>query len=140
MYKLLPLLFMFLLMFGCTQAPLQQAPRQLFTTVVPISNFHQIAGTWGGLVSSRRRPDVRNPVQVVIDRFGHYEFTVTRPNDLFSGTGNFTIRNGRAVTRAIDGYATFTLFEEGDKRMLTVLARMVKPTVDRYNANLFPVK
>ncbi len=139
MIKRLPLLFMFLLVFGCVQErPVQLA--QSPTTVIPITNFHQVEGTWEGMISRKDLPGVSHPVQVAIDRFGHYEFKVTRPNDLFSGTGNFTIRNGRLIAKAEDGYATFTLFKEGDKSMLVVLARMIRPTIGRFNANLFLVK
>ncbi len=114
-----------------------QRPAPRPSTIVPISDFGRVAGTWKGLL--KRIP--KNPgddwVEVTITKDGKYKFASFRTIGVFSGTGTFTLKDGKLLDESKEGRAAFTLYEGGGRRMLSVEARAKKV---RYYADLFPVK
>jgi hypothetical protein len=88
-------------------------------TAVPITDFKMVAGKWGGLVSgiSAQHDDW---VDVTITPDGKYDFGVYRTVGTFSGTGTFTLSDGKLESRGDRGGATYTLYQSGAKRVLQV--------------------
>ena len=50
------------------------------------------------------------------------------------------MKDGKLVSESAKGRTTFTLYEEGGKRMLVVAARDTSGKVLQWNADLFPAK
>jgi hypothetical protein len=88
-------------------------------TAVPITDFKQVAGKWGGLVTgiSAQHDDW---VDVTIMPDGKYNFGIYRTVGVFGGTGTFTLSDGKLQSRGDRGSATYTLYESGAKRVLQV--------------------
>lgn len=114
-----------------------QRPAPRPTTIVFISDFGRVAGTWKGLLKRIPKSPSDDWVEVTITKDGKYKFATFRTIGAFSGTGTFTLKGGKLMDDSKEGRATFTLYEGGGSRMLSVEARQKKI---RYYADLFPAK
>ena len=68
-----------------------------------ITDFKSISGKWEGLMI--RTPTAKNDdwVNVSIQDNGDYEFASYRTIGVFSGKGNFAVKDGKAVTQSERG-------------------------------------
>jgi hypothetical protein len=101
---------------GCAATPSTPA---VALAPVAISDFKTVAGKWAGPVtglSSRR--DEGDWADLTIGDDGAYTFGVARTIGLFSGTGRFTLADGKLVMQGDRGRATFGLFEGAGRRQL----------------------
>ncbi len=117
-----------------------QLPRDRPTQTVAISDFKSVAGKWGGRLRRVPKQSGDNFVELTITEEGRWKFAAARTIGVFSGGGNLTIKDGKLVSESANGGATFTLYEEGGKRMLVFAARDTSGKVLRWNADLFPAK
>lgn len=117
-----------------------QLPNARPTKAVAISNFKSVAGNWSGRLRNVPKQSGDNFVELTITEEGRFLFAVPRTIGVFSGGGNLTIKDGKLVSELANGRTTFTLYEEGGKRMLVVAARETSGKVLRWNADLFPAK
>ena len=117
-----------------------QLPKDRPTKAVAISDFKSVAGNWSGLLRRVPKQSGDNFVELTITREGRWKFAAARTIGVFSGGGNLTIKDGNLVSESAKGKTTFTLYEEGGKRMLVVAARETGGKKLRWNADLFPAK
>ena len=110
------------------------------TKAVAISNFKSVAGKWGGRLRRVPKQSGDNFVELTITEEGRWKFAAARTIGVFSGGGNLTIKDGKLESESANGRSTFTLYEEGGKRMLVVVARDTRGKVLQWNADLFPAK
>ncbi|NIO12233.1 MAG: hypothetical protein GTO40_31135 [Deltaproteobacteria bacterium] len=115
-----------------------QMPKDRPTREVAISTFDAVAGNWSGRLRRTPKQSGDNFVEVVISADGRWKFATARTVGVFSGGGNLSIQNGKLVAEDAGGRATFTLYEEGGKRMLVVSSRERGGKVRGWDANLFP--
>ncbi len=126
-----------LLLTGCGE---MQLPKDRPTKAVAVSNFKSVAGNWSGRLRRVPKQSGDNFVELTITEEGRWKFAAARTIGVFSGGGDLTIQNGKLVAEDAKGRTTFTLYEEGGKRMLVVAARETSGKVLRWNADLFPAK
>ena len=117
-----------------------QLPKDRPTKAVAISDFKSVAGNWSGRLRRVPKQSGDNFVELTITWEGRWKFAAARTIGVFSGGGNLTIKDGKLVSESANGRSTFTLYEEGGKRMLVVAARDTTGKVLRWNADLFPAK
>jgi len=117
-----------------------QLPKDRPTKAVAISDFKTVAGNWSGRLRRVPKQSGDNFVELTITEEGRWKFAAARTIGVFSGGGNLTIKDGKLLSESANGTATFTLYEEGGKRMLVVAARETSGKVLRWNADLFPAK
>ncbi len=117
-----------------------QVPKDRPTKAVAISDFKSVAGNWSGLLRRVPKQSGDNFVELTISEEGRWKFAAARTIGVFSGGGNLTIKDGKMESESAKGRATFTLYEEGGKRMLVVAARDTGGKVLQWNADLFPAK
>ncbi len=117
-----------------------QFPKDRPTKAVGISNFKSVAGNWSGRLRRIPKQSGDNFVEITITEEGRWKFAAARTIGVFSGGGNLTIQDGKLVAQDAKGRATFTLYEEGGKRMLVVASREAGGKVLGWNADLFPAK
>ena len=89
------------------------------STAVPITDFKMVAGKWGGLVTGIS-PQHDDWVDVTIAPDGKYDFGIYRTVGAFSGTGTFTLSDGKLQARGERGTTSYTLYQSGAKRTLQV--------------------
>lgn len=126
-----------LLLAACGKMPL---PQDRPTKAVAISDFRSVAGNWSGRLRRVPTQSGENFVEVTITEQGRWKFASARTVGVFSGGGNLTIQDGKLVAEDATGEATFTLYEEGGKRMLAVASRERGGKIIGWNADLFPAK
>ena len=117
-----------------------QLPKDRPTKAVGISNFKSVAGNWSGRLRRVPKQSGDNFVELTITEEGRWKFAAARTIGVFSGGGNLKIKDGKLVSESANGRTTFTLYEEGGKRMLAVAARETSGKALRWNADLFPAK
>ncbi len=117
-----------------------QYPKDRPTKAVGISNFKSVAGNWSGRLRRVPKQSGDNFVELTITEEGRWKFAAARTIGVFSGGGNLKIKDGKLVSESANGRTTFTLYEEGGKRMLAVAARETSGKALRWNADLFPAK
>ena len=117
-----------------------QLPKARPTKAVAISNFKLVAGNWSGRLRNVPKQSGDNFVELTITEEGRWKFAAARTIGVFSGGGNLTIKDGKLESESANGRSTFTLYEEGGKRMLVVVARDTRGKVLQWNADLFPAK
>ena len=80
-----------------------------------IADIKSIAGKWEGLMI--RTPKATNDdwVNVSIQDNGDYEFVSFRTVGVFSGKGNLTVKDGKAVAQGEKGNVTIQLFTDKTK-------------------------
>ena len=89
------------------------------STAVPITDFKMVAGKWGGLVTGIS-PQHDDWVDVTITPDGKNDFGIFRTIGAFSGTGTFTLSDGKLQARGERGSTTYTLYQSGAQRTLQV--------------------
>ncbi len=117
-----------------------QVPKDRPSKAVAISNFKSVAGNWSGRLRRVPKQSGDNFVELTITEEGRWKFAAARTIGVFSGGGDLTIKDGKLLSESANGRTTFTLYEEGGKRMLVVAARETSGKVLRWNADLFPTK
>ena len=80
-----------------------------------IADIKSLAGKWEGLMI--RTPKATNDdwVNVSIQDNGDYEFVSYRTVGVFSGKGNLTVKDGKAVAQGEKGNLTIQLFTDKTK-------------------------
>jgi len=117
-----------------------QVPKDRPTKAVAISDFKSVAGNWSGRLRRVPKQSGDNFVELTITQEGRWKFAAARTIGVFSGGGNLAMQDGKLVSESAKGRTTFTLYEEGGKRMLVVAARETSGKALRWNADLFPAK
>jgi len=105
---------------------------------VSLSSFQGAAGKWAGIMRTTPRSREDDWVTVTIHGDGAYHFEAVRPIGIMQGQGTFTLTDGKLRAETERGWAELTLYEEGDRRMLKVIAA-TKDGV-QYSAELAPKK
>ena len=101
-----------------------------------IDGFGQVSGQWEGLMIRAPRSKQDDWIKLRIHEDGAYEFATYRTIGVFSGKGQFTLKDGTLFVETERGTATITLFVTEAGRML----RAAGQTKDglKYSGELFP--
>ena len=131
---LTPLLCL-LMSYGCHTAERSEAPQRV---QVPIADVSEVAGKWDGLMR-RIPPDRRDDwVTVLIAPDGRYEFSSLRTIGVFTGHGQFALKDGKLLSTSERGSVEAVLYEAGSQRMLKANGRAADGT--EYTAEVKPAK
>ncbi|MGQ0810276.1 MAG: hypothetical protein ACT4OO_03510 [Nitrospiraceae bacterium] len=120
---------------GCTGPAPTAAPQR---TAVPISDFRTIAGKWEGLMIREPRSRREDWVRVTIQEDGRFDFTSYRTIGVFSGSGQFSLNEGKVTAHEERGTLTCTLYESHGRRLLEVTG--VAKDGLQYSAELTPAR
>jgi hypothetical protein len=104
-------------------------------TPSPIGDVKSVTGAWEGILTSVGTR--RDWVSLLIGEDGTYEFASYRPIGVLSGKGQFTVEEGKLMTRTEGGNITCSLYTANDRRMLKAEATNKKGVT--YAAELLPV-
>ena len=131
----LPALVCLVVSHGC-QAPERSEPTQWVQ--VPIADVADVAGKWDGLMR-RIPPDRRDDwVTVAIAPDGRYEFNSLRTIGIFTGHGEFALKDGKLSSKSERGTVEAALYQAGGLRMLKAKGRAADGT--EYTAEVKPAK
>lgn len=121
--------------YGCQTAEQPPSPQWL---QVPIVDVSEVAGKWDGVM--RRIPPERRDdwVTVAIAADGRYEFSSLRTIGIFTGHGEFSLRDGTLQSKSERGTVEAALYQAGGQRMLKAKGRAADGT--EYTAEVKPAK
>jgi hypothetical protein len=124
-----------LITYGC-QTREQSQPLQWVQ--VPIADVSEVAGKWDGLM--RRIPTERRDdwVTVAIAADGRYEFSSLRTIGIFTGHGEFELKDGKLLSKSERGTVEAVLYQAGGQRMLKAKGRAADGT--EYTADVKPAR
>lgn len=96
------------------------APSPAPATAVPITDYKMVAGKWAGIVKGLPGPrgDEGDWVEMTIGDNGAYDFGVARTIGMFSGKGNFSLKDGKLAMEGERGHASFVLLQREGNRLL----------------------
>jgi hypothetical protein len=80
-----------------------------------ITDIKSIAGKWEGIMIRTPKSRTDDWVNVNIQDNGDYEFASYRTIGVFSGRGNFAVKDGKAVAQSEKGSVTMQLFTDKTK-------------------------
>lgn len=121
--------------YGCETT---ERSEQMQWVQVPIADVADVAGKWDGLMR-RTPPDRRDDwVTVAIAPDGRYEFSSLRTIGIFTGHGEFAVKEGRLVSKSERGTVEAVLYQSGQQRMLKAKGRAADGT--EYTAEVKPAK
>ena len=80
-----------------------------------ITDIKSIAGKWEGIMIRTPKSRTDDWVNVNIQDNGDYEFASYRTIGVFSGKGNFAVKDGKAVAQSERGSVTMQLFTDNTK-------------------------
>jgi hypothetical protein len=124
-----------LITYGCQTG---EQPQPLQWVQVPIADVSEVAGKWDGLM--RRIPTERRDdwVTVAIATDGRYEFSSLRTIGIFTGHGEFELKDGKLLSKSERGTVEAVLYQAGGQRMLKAKGRAADGT--EYTADVKPAK
>jgi hypothetical protein len=108
------------------------------STAVGIVDFKAVAGVWEGLLQGLPGTASREDwLMMEVGADGSYSFATFRQIGVFHGSGMLRLSDGRLLLEGPKGgRATFTLYEDGSRRLLH--ADAISPTGERLTADLTP--
>src|SRR6476659_3616831 len=121
--------------YGCETAERSKPPQWVQS---PIADVSDVAGKWDGLMR-RIPPDRRDDwVTVAIAPDGRYEFSSLRTIGIFTGHGEFALKEGKLLSKSERGTVEAALYQAGGQRMLKAKGRAADGT--DYTAEVKPAK
>ena len=133
---MIPLALVCLVMSHGCQTTQPSEPAQWVET--PIVDVADVAGKWDGLMR-RMPPDRRDDwVTVAIAPDGRYEFSSLRTIGIFTGHGEFELKDGKLVSKSERGTVEAGLYRATGQRMLKARGRAADGT--EYTAEVKPAK
>ena len=135
-WLLMPLALVGLVMsHGCQTTEPSAQPQWAQT---PIGDVADVAGKWDGLMR-RIPPDRRDDwVTVTIAPDGRYEFSSLRTIGIFTGHGEFSVNDGKLLSKSERGTVEAVLYQAAGQRMLKAKGRAADGT--EYTAEVKPAK
>lgn len=131
----LPAILCLGMIYGCQTADRAEPPQWV---QVPIADVSDVAGKWDGLMR-RIPPDRRDDwVTVAIAPDGRYEFSSLRTIGIFTGHGEFELKDGKLLSKSERGTVEAALFQAANQRMLKAKGRAADGT--EYTAEVKPAK
>jgi hypothetical protein len=132
---LLPALACLVVSYGCQS---MESSQPLQWVQVPIADVADVSGKWDGLMR-RIPPDRRDDwVTVAIAPDGRYEFSSLRTIGIFTGHGEFELKDGKLLSKSERGTVEAALYQAGSQRMLKAKGRAADGT--EYTAEVKPAK
>lgn len=120
---------------GCQSTAPSAQPQWVQTPIVDVAD---VAGKWDGLMR-RIPPDRRDDwVTVAIAPDGRYEFSSLRTIGIFTGHGEFTVNDGKLLSKSERGTVEAALYQSAGQRMLKAKGRAADGT--EYTAEVKPAK
>ncbi len=120
---------------GCVPTAQPPAPP---STQIPLSAFGNVAGNWAGIMTMTPRSGNDDWITVTINEDGTYRFESVRTIGIMQGQGKFALVDGKLRVEGERGWATGTLYEEGDRRLLKIQGADRDGV--RYAADLAPAR
>jgi hypothetical protein len=104
---------------------------------IPIADFKSVVGKWEGtVVESPSSFSAEDWVRLNIFGTGIYEFTNLRMIDVWEGSGNFTLVEGRLVSQSDKGNMVLLLLSDKEDRERIIHAQAVSSEGHEFSARL----
>jgi hypothetical protein len=131
----LPAILCVAMSYGCQTTQPSEQPQWVQTAIADLADA---AGKWDGLMR-RIPPDRRDDwVTVAIAPDGRYEFSSLRTIGIFTGHGEFELKDGKLFSKSERGTVEAVLYQAGGQRMLKARGRAADGT--EYTAEVKPAK
>ena len=131
----LPAFLCLAMTYGCQTTDRSEPPQWVQAPIVDVAD---VAGKWDGLMR-RIPPDRRDDwVTVAIAPDGRYEFSSLRTIGIFTGHGEFELKDGKLLSKSDRGTVEAALYQAAGQRMLKAKGRAADGT--EYTAEVKPAK
>jgi len=105
-------------------------------TPTPITDLKSVAGRWEGLMIRTPRSPSDDWVRLVIREGGAYEFASYRTIGVLSGTGTFTLADGKLSAQSERGKMTLQLYTDAVSGVRMLKAEALTGNRIEYSAEL----